>query len=95
MAGPTLLIADPAEDVTFVRPSEALEVAPETLSLAFEAVDEAALAASEVVEACRTGAFRRTKRDCRSTARAAAADMLCVEAWVRRERYVNLSVAIC
>lgn len=55
------LKAGPAEEVTLERPSEAFE-------FMFEA-------ASEVVEACRKGFDRATKRECRSIRRNVGVDM--------------------
>ena len=75
IAGPALAIAELAEDETFVSPSEAFDDALPAVSVAFAADCEAALAASEVVEACRTGVWRRIRREGRSTARAVAADI--------------------
>jgi hypothetical protein len=52
----------PADDVTLDKPSEALDVVCEAVSFTF-------VAASEVVEACRTLFLRRRNRDCRRSAR--------------------------
>lgn len=69
-----LLRAGPAELVTFDRPSCALEAVLCAVSLAAVAPLEAALAASEVVEAERRC---RRKRDCRRAIRGmAAADVI-------------------
>lgn len=59
-----------ADEDTFDKPSEALEVAFEALSFALLAVDEAALAASEVVEALRVGTRQSVRRAGRNAARA-------------------------
>ncbi len=59
------LTADPADEVTLERPSEAFEVAFEAVSLDFAAVS---LAAS-MVEACRLVVWRAMKRVCRSIMR--------------------------
>lgn len=50
---PTLPRVDPADEVTRDRPCEAFDVALEAASFDLLAVLEAALAACEVVEACR------------------------------------------
>lgn len=50
----------PAEDVTFDKPSEALEAVPDAVSFA---------AASDVVEACLRLFLRRRSRDCRRSVR--------------------------
>lgn len=73
-AAPALLRPEPAEDVTLERPCEALEVAEPTVSLAFDAVLDAAWAASELVEAWR----RPMRPTCglRSSMREAARDMV-------------------
>jgi hypothetical protein len=63
-----LEIADPADEVTRVRPSEALD-------WAWAAFSFAAPAASDVDEALRIPARRTAKVECRSTARDAARDM--------------------
>lgn len=67
--------AGPAEEVTLERPSEAFEVTFEAASFDLVAVFEAACAASEVVEACRKGFDRATKRECRSIRRNVGVDM--------------------
>ena len=73
---PALFIAEPPDEVTLVKPEEAFEVTSDAESLAFVAVLEAALAASDVVEAFRKGAERRaTKRLCLSTSLEGAVDM--------------------
>ena len=73
---PALFIAEPPDDDTLVKPEEAFEVTSDAESFAFVAVLEAALAASEVVEAFRKGAERRaTKRLCLSTSLEGAVDM--------------------
>jgi len=61
---PTLLIAEPAEEVTLDKPSDALEVALEAVSLAFEAVSDAACVARSVVEAWRRVLCRTTRCGC-------------------------------
>ena len=61
------LIADPADDVTLDKPSEAFEVAFDAASLDFAAVFAAVCEASAVVEACRRAVRRVTNRLCRST----------------------------
>lgn len=77
-ASAVLLAADAAEELTRVRPSEALDVTWLAVSLAFaapeEAALEAALAASEVVEALRA-AMRRTM-GARTAVRQAESDMM-------------------
>ena len=70
-AGPALLIIELAEDVTFDNPSEALDVAPAAFSFALTAVEEAALATSDVVEAPRTGVLVKGTRKDRNAGRAA------------------------
>ena len=73
---PALFIAEPPDDDTLVKPEEAFEVISDAESFAFVAVLEAALAASEVVEAFRKGAERRaTRRLCLSTSLEGAVDM--------------------
>ena len=73
---PAFFNAAPPDDVTRVRPCEAFDVISDVDSLAFVAVLDAALAASEVVEADRKGVERRAKRRwCLSTNREGAADM--------------------
>jgi hypothetical protein len=67
-AEPAFEIADPAEEVTRVSPSDALDWAWETFSFA-------APAASEVEEALRMPARRTAKVECRSRARDAARDI--------------------
>ena len=75
-AGPVLLRAELAEVVTLDKPSEAFELAPETFSFALEADEDTAFAASEVVEACRTGVLRRARREGHDASRTVVADML-------------------
>lgn len=58
---PAFDIAEPAELVTLVRPSEAFDVAFEAVSFAFEAV-------SAAVEACRNCDRRSRSFDCRRMA---------------------------
>lgn len=70
-ADPALLAAEPADDVTFERPSWALELAEPATSLALLAVLEAT---SEVVEALRTAI--RPNCGARSTIRDAAKDIV-------------------
>lgn len=66
------LKADPPEEVTLDRPSEAFEVTFEAVSFDFAAV----FFATSVVEACRLAVWRAPKRECRSIKRdGAAADM--------------------
>jgi hypothetical protein len=79
-AFPTLETAEPAELVTLVRPSDALD-------WACCAVSFTAPAASDVLEALRTPARRTANVDCRSTARDAARDM------VRSVRRVGMAAA--
>lgn len=71
-----LFMALPPAERTLVKPSDAFEGACDMFSLAFVAVEDAALVASEVVEALREGACRIASLDGRSTARAAVADIL-------------------
>ena len=61
-AGPALLSTDPALAVTLVRPWLAFDVADAVPSLVFVAVDAAAFAASEVVDAFRKGGALRGQR---------------------------------
>ena len=70
-----LLRAGPADEVTLERPAEAFDVISDALSLALVAPEEAALAASVVVEALRTGIRRNTHCCRRSSKREAANDM--------------------
>lgn len=73
---PALFNAAPPDEVTRVRPCEAFDVISDVESLAFVAVLDAALAASEVVEADRKGVERRaTRRRCLSTNREDVADI--------------------
>lgn len=71
-----LLIAGPADDVTRLSPSDAFEVATCAWSFAFDAVLEAALAASLVVEALRKACWRKASLDCRSATRAMGKDII-------------------
>lgn len=91
-AGPALLKAELAEAVTLDKPSEAFEVALTVLSFAFTAVEEAALAASDVVEAGRTGVLRKASREGRSAARALAADIVNEATWLTEPQ---IPAAIC
>ena len=75
VASVALLRAGPADEVTLDSPDEAFDAASEALSLALVAPEEAALAASDVVEALRQGAWRKTHCCRRSTARDADSDM--------------------
>lgn len=69
------LKAGPAEEVTLERPSEAFEFMFEAASFDLVVAFEADCAASEVVEACRKGFDRATKRECRSIRRNVGVDM--------------------
>lgn len=81
---PALFIAELPDEATRVRPEDAFDVTSDAESFAFVAVFEAALAASEVVEAFRKGAERRaTKRLCLSTSLEGAVDMPDEKPWVR------------
>lgn len=72
-APPTLERADPADEVTLLKPCEAFDCASEAFSLA-------ALATSDgFVEALRTPARRTANLECRSTARDAARDIVTEE----------------
>ena len=73
---PALFNAAPPDEVTRVRPCEALDVNSDVDSLAFVAVLAVAFAASDVVEADRNEAVLRvTNRWCRSTNLEGAIDM--------------------
>lgn len=74
---PILLIELPALLDTLLRPSEAFDVTLEAPSLAFVAVEDAALAACDVVEALRSPTRLKANRHvCRRTAREGTKDML-------------------
>lgn len=87
------LKADPSDDVTLERPSEAFDCTLDAVSFDFAA---ASLAAS-VVEACRLVVWRPTRRNCRSISRdGAAADieikspnMRCLESEKRNGNWVQ------
>jgi len=68
-----LLIVLPAELVTRERPCCAFPATSDALSLAFVAVEEAALAASEVVEAARRWS---SHLDCLTGSRTSLADIV-------------------
>lgn len=72
----TLLIAGPAELVTRDKPSDAFDAVFCAVSLAAVAPFEAALAASEVVEAAR---LWTKNRDCRRTSRDTAGEAMIME----------------
>lgn len=75
VASDAFLRAGPADEVTLESPAEAFDATSEALSLALVAPEEAALAASEVVEALRKGTRRKTQWCRRSIARDAAIDI--------------------
>lgn len=67
------MIAGPADDVTFDRPSEAFDVADAAASFDFAV---ACAAASDVDEACLIAVRRKRNCDCRSAVRAAGAGIV-------------------
>lgn len=77
LAAEAALLTDSlAEELTLVKPSDALDVACDTVSLALEAAEETALEASEVVEAFRTATRWKKRRAGRSAVRATEADIV-------------------